>query len=196
MKGETIMSNVESLNGAKGITVLKQKRNWYNSFFVNGIELENIRFYNSADGIIFQTGKGWFDCINRGDNRFDNITLLGECHNRRKVNLSKNEIFLCGKELYIPMEYIKDFKCEEMTEEIGTQIYISDKVSFVIDNNKIIIKTNYRFKRNRKGELYKKFIDFLKENHFNCGFSDYDLDEFFKYYKNNREELEELFKLV
>lgn len=33
MKGETIMSNVESLNGAKGITVLKQKSNWYNSFF-------------------------------------------------------------------------------------------------------------------------------------------------------------------
>lgn len=187
MKGETIMSNGEKL------TVLAQKETWYLPLFVNDVELENILFYNSIDGIIFQTTKGWFDGENNG---IGNITLCGECHNRRKVNLSKNEIFLCKKELYIPMEYIKDFKSKEMTEEFSTKIYTFDKVSFVIDNKKIVVKTNYKFKSNRKGELYKKLNDFLKKENFHCDFSDYDLDEFFKYYKNNREELEELFKLV
>lgn len=94
------------------------------------------------------------------------------------------------------MEYIKDFKSKEMTKEIGTKIYIFDNVSFVIDNKRIVIKTNYRFKSNRKGELYKKLNEFLKKKNFHRDFFDSDLDEFFKYYKNNREELEELFKLV
>lgn len=83
-----------------------------------------------------------------------------------------------------------------MTKEIGTKIYIFDNVSFVIDNKRIVIKTNYRFKSNRKGELYKKLNEFLKKKNFHRDFFDSDLDEFFKYYKNNREELEELFKLV
>lgn len=181
------MSNDEKL------TVLAQKELWYSSLFVNDVELENILFYNSIDGVIFQTNRGWFDC---GNNSIGTITLFGECHNRRKINLSKNEIFLYKKELYIPMEYIKDFKSKEMTKEIGTKIYIFDNVSFVIDNKRIVIKTNYRFKSNRKGELYKKLNEFLKKKNFHRDFFDSDLDEFFKYYKNNREELEELFKLV
>lgn len=93
------------------------------------------------------------------------------------------------------MEYIKDFKSKEMTKEIGTKIYIFDNVSFVIDNKRIVIKTNYRFKSNRKGELYKKLNEFLKKKNFHRDFFDSDLDEFFKYYKNNREELEELLNL-
>ena len=131
------MSNDEKL------TVLAQKELWYSPLFVNDVELENILFYNSIDGVIFQTNRGWFDC---GNNSIGTITLFGECHNRRKINLSKNEIFLYKKELYIPTEYIKDFKSKEMTKEIGTKIYIFDNVSFVIDNKRIVIKTNYRFK--------------------------------------------------
>lgn len=45
------MSNDEKL------TVLEKKEEWYNPLFVNDIELENILFYNSTDGVIFQTTK-------------------------------------------------------------------------------------------------------------------------------------------
>lgn len=42
------MSNDEKL------TVLVQKELWYSPLFVNDVELENILFYNSIDGVIFQ----------------------------------------------------------------------------------------------------------------------------------------------
>lgn len=98
------MSNDEKL------TVLAQKELWYSPLFVNDVELENILFYNSIDGVIFQTNRGWFDC---GNNSIGTITLFGECHNRRKINLSKNEIFLYKKELYIPMELLKILKVKK-----------------------------------------------------------------------------------
>ena len=66
------MSNDEKL------TVLAQKELWYSPLFVNDVELENILFYNSIDGVIFQTNRGWFDC---GNNSIGTITLFGECHN-------------------------------------------------------------------------------------------------------------------
>lgn len=180
MKGETIMSSVKKL------TVLEKKEEWYNPLFVNDIELENILFYNSTDGVIFQTTRGWFEGTN-----INSITLFGECHNRRKINLSKNEIFICGKELYIPMNYIKNFKVEKITKEYDTLIHIFDTVYFTIGNKNIITRTNYTFKPTRKGELYKKLNKTLGKDYI-----DYDLEKIFKYYKENREELEEIFNLV
>ena len=180
MKGETIMSSVKKL------TVLRKKEEWYSPLFVNDIELENILFYNSTDGVIFQTTRGWFEGTN-----INTITLFGECHNRRKVNLSKNEIFICSKELYITMNYIKNFRVEKTAKEYDTLIYIFDTVYFTIDNKNIIATTNYTFKPTRKGELYKKLNKTLGK-----GYLDYDLEKIFKYYKENREELEEIFNLV
>lgn len=52
------MSNDEKL------TVLAQKELWYSPLFVNDVELENILFYNSIDGVIFQTNRGWLSCGN------------------------------------------------------------------------------------------------------------------------------------
>lgn len=85
------MSNDEKL------TVLAQKELWYSPLFVNDVELENILFYNSIDGVIFQTNRGWFDC---GNNSIGTITLFGECHNRRKINLSKMKYSFTKGTLY------------------------------------------------------------------------------------------------
>lgn len=178
------------MDDLKNFTVLRRVR-YDNCFAVNNIVLENIIFYNSTDGILYQTNQGWFKTIYESCNSFDRIILNGECHNRRKVNLSKNEIFICSKELYIPMDYIKNFRVEKTTKEYDTLIHIFDTVYFTIDNKDIVTTTNYTFKPTRKGELYKKLNKTLGKGYF-----DYDLEKIFKYYKENREELEEIFNLV
>lgn len=89
------------------------------------------------------------------------------------------------------MNYIKNFRVEKTAKEYDTLIHIFDTVYFTIDNKNIIATTNYTFKPTRKGELYKKLNKTLGK-----GYLDYDLEKIFKYYKENREELEEIFNLV
>lgn len=89
------------------------------------------------------------------------------------------------------MDYIKNFRVEKTTKIYDTLIHIFDTVYFTIDNKDIVTTTNYTFKPTRKGELYKKLNETLGRNYF-----DYDLEKIFKYYKENREELEEIFNLV
>lgn len=101
---------------------------YLNPYLVNGKQLANIIFYNEG-GVVLDTDSSWFRDYNLGD--IKKVFLeVDEVKNRRKVNFSRNEVFLVGHVLYIPAELVNLTWIEEKEYDRGANNVYYDVFKF------------------------------------------------------------------
>lgn len=143
------MKNTEKTN----TLVLYKTNTWYNPLYVQvkntGYRLNNILFYND-NGVVYQTGHGWFSSFEFSNTSFDvRLSTSKPIKRKIKMDLSKNEPFIfkyddsydISYDLYLP---ISDFNIEYKYKKQGDAIF---KIFYLFDdnNNKLYGQENVKY---------------------------------------------------
>lgn len=142
------MKNTEK----KYTIILYKSQTWYNPLYVHvnntGYKLNNILFYND-DGIIYQTGHGWFNSEFSTTSFNIRLSTTKPIKRKIKIDFSKNEPFIIkhndtyevSYDLYLP---ISDFYIKYKYKKQGDSIF---KIFYLFDdnNNKLYGQENVKY---------------------------------------------------
>lgn len=173
------------------MTVL-ERRTYWNPFFCNGRQVNNIIFYND-EGIMFETHHGWFGT---GDNKIDSFDLVDEVKVRRATALNKMDkkdnffvsvanlyskdnkydlyLYVDGNKISLDKEEIKEEKFSD------TQIRRYAKRTLTIYNKKIDLEETLKFIQTDFGNKVENIQNELKELGIKLG--SFELAQLLKHY--------------
>ena len=141
------MTTKQNETQGTGTSELIRMCKWYNPFTVvvsgKPYELNNIIIFNS-NGVLFQTGCGWFDGLMGSNNPTDKLTIKGEIKKKVKEDhTSKNPYIIKDSSyydrsqpryiLYIPLETLP--KYETNYKYIAGGFYHSLEAKIIINFN-------------------------------------------------------------